>query len=126
VKESSYYRKLTHYYEQNATCSIAWEAKISKTDRLPFSALAVHQEEALLKAERCLGHKIPDVGVLKKPCDGLVVHNALSVVIVIYYKPRHSEVYEIPIRAWIQERESSAEKSLLRARASIIGKRILI
>lgn len=125
MTESSYYAKITAYYTANATNNIAWEAKFSRTSRIPFSCLPAHQEEFLLKAERVLGGKIPDVGIAKKFFDGYVLYKATSLFIAIYYLPRETEIYEIPIRSFLKEKYDSGEKSLTKERAREIGKRIL-
>lgn len=126
MKESSYYPAIIKYYERTATISVAWEAKFTRTDRLPFSALAKHQEHFLLKATAAHGFKIPDNGIGTKPYDGYILYSAKAVVIAIYYIPRATEIYEIPIRAWIEEAYTSKEKSLTKRRASELGTRLLI
>jgi hypothetical protein len=127
--EKDYYSKLTKHYESHAVeiqRSIVWEAKRTRTHRLPFNSLEVHQETNLLDAETSHGYKISDSGPAPKPYDGYAVYGALSVVVVIYYLPRATEIYEIPIRTFIQEKYTSKDKSLTKARASQIGKRIVI
>lgn len=124
MTESSYYPALTKYYTRTATNNVAWESKLSKTSRISFSALAPHQEDALLKAERIYGEKIADVGVLKKGFDGFILYKATSLFIAIYFLPRATEVYEIPIRSFLKEKYESGEKSLTKQRASEIGKLI--
>lgn len=130
MRESSYYADLGRYYAKRALAiknNIAWEAKITKTNTLLFTALAVHQERDLLKAKRgALAHKIADNGRLKKPCDGLVLYKALSVVVAIFWKPGEEEIYEIDIWDWVNEAYSSEEKSITRERAAKIGKRIYL
>jgi penicillin-binding protein-related factor A (putative recombinase) len=126
VKEKDYYSRITAYYEKNATNSIAWEAKITKSGRLPFNALAPHQEEKLLKAETVHGEKLPDIGLARKSFDGFVLHRAEANILVIYYRPHDTEIYEIPIRAFVNEKYASKEKSLSRMRAAEIGTRIYL
>lgn len=124
--ESSYYADLTKYYERTTTCSVAWESKFSRNHRIPFSDLPAHQEKFLLKAEESYGFKIPDNGRGQKPFDGFVLHKAISLFIAIYFLPRQTEIYEIPIRVFLNEKYTSIEKSLTKQRASEIGKRIYI
>lgn len=124
--EKSYYAKISKYYTKNAICSMAVEVKITKGNTLPFKCLAPHQEEFLLQAERTFSHKIPDVGRLRKPFDIMVIHHAASALIAIYYKPRYAEIFEIPIRKFLDEKYNSGKKSLTKQRASEIGARILI
>jgi penicillin-binding protein-related factor A (putative recombinase) len=126
MTESSYYADITHYYKKHATCSIAWEAKFSRTHRIPFSDLPPHQEKFLLQAEETYGFKIPDNGIGQKPFDGFVLHHAKAVFIAIYFIPRQTEVYEIPIRVFLNEKYTSKEKSLTKEKARLIGTRIFI
>lgn len=100
------------------------EVKLTKKGSIPFSCLMAHQEEKLLEAERVLAHKIADVGLAKKPSDILIVAEALSIVLVIFYKPRASEIFEIPIRTFIDARERTVGKSLTLKHAAMIGQRI--
>ena len=124
--EKSYYSAITKYYERTATCSIAWEAKFTRTERIAFSSLAAHQEANLLKAEQVFGHKLPDSGIGQKPWDGFVLYRAKAVFIAIYYSPRATEVYEIGIRDFVNEKYTSTEKSLTKERAHSLGTRLLL
>lgn len=126
MKESSYYPAILRHYETTSTTSVAWEAKFTRTNRIPFKALAEHQERYLLKATVVHGNKLPDVGVMQKPYDGYLLVGARAVVIAIYYAPCSTEVYEIPIRAWIEEAYTSKEKSLTKERARSLGTRIFL
>ena len=124
--EKSYYRDITKYYERTTKTTVVWEAKFTRSQRLPFDALAPHQEANLLQSEIVHGHKLPDSGIGIKPYDGYVVYHATAVVLAIYYLPGETEIYEIPIREFVREKYESTEKSLTKERASIIGKRIYL
>ncbi len=124
MTEKSYYAAITSYYVRTARETVFWEAKFVRTDRLSFAALAAHQEVNLLK--EVLGYKIPDNGIGQKPADGFVLYRPKSVVIAIYYKPGATEIYEIGIRAFVEEKYSSKEKSLTKEKAATIGRRIFI
>jgi hypothetical protein len=126
MKEKDYYARITKYYELTATNSICWEAKLTKSGRLPYVALAPHQEEKLLKAQTVHGEKLPDIGLARKSFDGFVLHRAEANILVIYYHPHDTEIYEIPIRAFVNEKYSSKEKSLSKMRAQAIGTRIYL
>lgn len=129
MQEKDYYAELNKYYTKHAKeieKSIAWEAKFTRTNRLNFKCLAEHQEEKLLKAEMAYGEKIADAGLMKKPFDGYVLYKARSFFIAIYFLPRQTEVYEIPIRDFLKEKYAGKEKSLTKDRASEIGRRIFI
>lgn len=127
MTEKSYYAKLDRYYLAYGLRegrSITWEAKFSRTHRIPFKALAAHQEEKLLKSMRAYGQKIADAGIMQKPFDGYVVVNAEAFFVAIYFLPRHTEVYEIHIRNFVDEKYRSTEKSLTKERAAEIGNRL--
>lgn len=126
ANEKDFYKRIGNYYEAHATNNMAVEAKITKTNRLPFSCLMPHQESKLIEAEKVLYHKEADSGVGQKNFDIYILYRATAVVIAIYYKPRETEVYEIGIRAFVNEKYLSTEKSLTKERAAIIGKRIII
>lgn len=126
MNESSYYADLTKYYERTATNTIVWEAKFSRNHRISFSDLPAHQEKFLLKSEQVYGFKIPDNGIGQKPFDGFVVYKAAAFFIAIYFLPHQTEIYEIPIRIFINEKYTSEEKSLTKERAGQIGKQICL
>lgn len=124
MKEKNYYAPLSKYYTRMTECSMAIEVKICKGNSLPFSSLHAHQEEFLLQSERAFAHKIPDVGRLRKPYDIILVHQARAVVVVIFYLPRQTEIYEITIRQWIHARQKL--KNLTRKSAGTYGVQIYI
>jgi len=129
MTEKSYYAKIIKHYLPNPTKSkqsLAIEVKITKTNVLNFKCLPSHQEEALLESERSFGHKIADAGRGKKPFDIFVLRYAISYMIVIYYKPRATEIFEIPLREFIHEKYKKWDKSLSIQRAREIGKVIHI
>lgn len=130
MTEKSYYADLNRYYIAHSRViknSIAWEAKFTRSQRLNFKCLAPHQEEFLLKAERAHGEKMPDAGQMRKPFDGWVLYGATSLFVAIYFMPKKTEIYEMPIRKFLSEKYAlGAEKSLTRERAKEIGKLIHI
>ena len=119
MTESSYYHSLGSYYLNHSDYE-AIEIKFTRTNRLSFSCLPAHQEEALLKQWY---YKIPDVGVQRKPLD-IVLKRKECPIIVVYYSPRHTEIYEIPIRTFLKEKYEGTEKSLSKERAGEIGRRV--
>ncbi len=121
MKESSYYQALGKYYLENTEYE-AVEIKFTRTDRFPFSSLPAHQESALLNPWY---YKIPDVGIGKKPLD-IVFKRKESPLVIVYYKDRDTEIYEIPIRTLIQEMYTSEEKSLTKERARSLGTRLYL
>jgi hypothetical protein len=121
MTESSYYPIIGKYYLEHTDYE-AIEIKFTRTNRLPFSCLPAHQESALLTRWH---YKIPDVGIQKKPLDIVFKRNEAP-LIAIYYAPGNTEIYEIPIRAFVNEKYSSKEKSLSKMRAAEIGTRIYL
>jgi penicillin-binding protein-related factor A (putative recombinase) len=126
VTEKSYYSAIGKYYTKHATITTTWEAKFTRSKYINFKCLAPHQEEFLLQSERSLNLKIPDVGLSRKLFDGVCMVGAYPVFVAIYYQPRKTEIYEIPIRAFLKEKYTSGEKSLSIDRARQIGKLIEI
>lgn len=125
MTEKSYYPDIGRYYEKHATNTTTWEAKFTRTNYINFKALAAHQEQRLIQSERSYSYKIPDAGIAQKPFDGVTVVRATPMFIAIYYKPRETELYEIPIRAFLKEKYESGEKSLSLERAREIGKQMI-
>lgn len=122
--EKSYYASITKYYLRTAPDTVVWEAKFTRGNTLNFNCLPPHQEEALLQSERAFGYKIPDAGLAKKPFDGFVVVRGTVLFIAIYFLPRATEIYEMPIRTFLKEKYESGKKSLTKERAKEIGKLI--
>lgn len=103
--------------------SFAFELKITKTNSLPFNAVAEHQEVWLHNAKHdqaCF--KIPDVGMMQKPFDMFCLGNSPAFVVIMYYKPCQKEFIMIDIDDWLKEKEASQRKSLTEVRAKEIGK----
>ena len=101
------------------------EIKLTKTGSIPFSALAEHQEKALLRSLEGHYMKIPDpmggVGG-QLPYDVYYIVAEHAFVAVMFYIPRKPKVlYFILIQDWIAERERSKRKSLTHERAREIS-----
>ena len=95
----------------------AFELKLARTDSLPYSALAPHQEQALLNAKNgTLVYKIPDVGY-QNPFDCVCLSGVPAYVVVRYPS---GTVYGIDIEAWIRSRGFLTRKSLTEAEAEAI------
>lgn len=120
AQEKDYYGLINQYYTKHAKETIAWEAKLTKTNSIPFKSLAPHQEEKLLKSERVFAYKYPDVGMAQKPYDGSVLVGATAIFIAIYYKPRATRIFEILLRDFLNEKYKSGNKSLTLDRAEQI------
>ena len=126
MTEKDYYAKINRYYVahiEEYQNNIVWEAKFSRTKRIAYRSLALHQEASLLQAERYFAHKLADVGIALKPFDGFVLYKATVFFIAIYFSEK-TEIYEIPIRLLLREKYLSGEKSLTKERAKEIGKLI--
>jgi len=106
------------------------ELKLCKGTSIPFSALADHQEEALVEASigEGLYHKITDQPIFedaktrftkKKPFDCFYLKNQPCYVVVMFYKPRKKKnVYYITIQDWINMRKHADRKSATEAMVS--------
>jgi len=93
-----------------------FELKQTKTSSLPYSALALHQEQALLQAKHgTLVFKIPDCGY-QNPADCFSLSGVPAFVVVKF--PEGS--YGIDIDDFIRQRDSSDRKSLTEDEARVI------
>lgn len=129
MTEKSYYAKINKHYLSHSkeyNNNIVWEAKFTRTSRIAYRALANHQEESLVKAQRAYAIKLADVGLALKPFDGGMFYKASGFFIAIYFTYRKTIVVEIPIDNFLHEKYSSKEKSLTKQRALEIGKVIPI
>lgn len=102
-----------------------FELKFCKGKSLPFSALAEHQEKALLDASSSTGlyHKITDSPFFKdpggkmrftrpKPFDAFLLKNIDAYVVIMWWVPRKKKmVYYIEIKDWLEMREHANRKS---------------
>jgi len=101
-----------------------FELKFCKSKSLPFSALADHQEEALLAVSSGEGfyHKITDQPVFaeskvrftrQKPFDCFKIAHTPAYVVVCFWTSRKKKMaYYILISDWIEMREEADRKSL--------------
>ena len=107
-----------------------FELKFCKGKSLPFSALADHQEEALLAVSSDMGlyHKITDQPVFtdsdvrfthKKPFDCFKMANIPAYVVVMFWIPRKKKIaYYIRIADWIKMRDEADRKSVTEGMAT--------
>ena len=120
MKESNIqteFGKRNHY-------SGVFELKLCKGKSLPFGALAVHQEQALLdiSSTRGLYYKISDFPMFAgnkmrynrpKPFDSFYLICQPAYVVVCFYVPRKKKrLYYIRIQDWIEMRNKTTRKSL--------------
>ncbi len=110
-----------------------FELKFCKGKSLPFSALAPHQEQALLdiSSGKGLFHKITDQPFFKdpqgkmrftrpKPFDCFYFRNTMSYVVVMFWESRKKKnVYYIPTVNWVKMRERADRKSMTEPMAEI-------
>lgn len=116
AKEKDFYKRLgEHYLEKTNYPAI--EVKITKTNRFPYKSLPPHQERALVNK---WFYKIPDVGLAQKPLD-IVFKRTMAPVVIVFYKPRNSEIIEIPGDVFLREKYTSGDKSLHISRARELG-----
>ncbi|MDY6895321.1 MAG: hypothetical protein SVO01_07910 [Thermotogota bacterium] len=112
-----------------------FELKICKLKSLPFSSIAEHQRDSLLKisSEQGLYHKISDVPVSemdnnnrrkirftkKKPFDCFFLNLMPADVVIMFYQPRvKKNVYYIPIKKFLATEKESDRKSITEEMAS--------
>lgn len=98
------------------------EAKVSRTNSIPFSAVKDHQERSLKQAEEgYMYHKFSDAMRMGTPCDAIYTYKVGGIIALQYWKPQEKTFYLIPYKAWVKEKESSNRKSLTEERAREIG-----
>ena len=113
MRESDFQTKLTRWAKHNLDHSCAIEAKITKTRRLPFSALQPHQLMALQASRRsALAFKIADLGLTPKPFDMFVLVKARAYIAVQFYTKGCKHFYLIPVEAWEQAETAATSRSL--------------
>lgn len=113
----------TEFGKRNSIIGM-FELKLCKGTSLPFSALAEHQEQALLDVSSDIGlyEKISDFPVFagskarfnrKKPFDAFFLKNIPAYVVLAFYVPRKKKLlYYIPIANFVKMREESVRKSI--------------
>ena len=113
----------TLFGKRNTTVGV-FELKFCKGKSLPFSALAEHQEKALIASAGNDGlyHKISDFPVFSnnkmrfnkpKPFDCLYLIAQPAYIVVMFWIPRKKKkVYYIYIDDWIAMREKADRKSM--------------
>jgi len=100
-----------------------FELKFTKGKSLPFSALAEHQEKALLAvAGDGLYHKISDFPIFAdsgarftkpKPFDCFYLSQTMAYVVVVFWISRKKKnVFYIKIEDWIEMRNRANRKSM--------------
>lgn len=89
----------------------AFELKQATTDSLPYSALAEHQEMALVNVSQgTLVFKIPDAGY-QNPFDCFSMHRQPAYVVILY-PSRY--FYMIPIDSFVFYRDNRAQRKSLK------------
>lgn len=117
MKEKDFQTTFNHWVKAVHKKTGAFELKQTKTDSLPFSAVAPHQEHALINVKKgTLVYKIPDVGY-QNPFDCFSMTNEDAYVVVKY--PKFFVL--IDIFDWLNEKERSTRKSLNSERAKEIA-----
>lgn len=125
MQERDFQTKLTIWKKYNLKKSCLIEAKITKTDTIPFTRLEIHQKQALLLAKHDqLCYKIPDVGYDKKPADMFCLAGSLAYIAVLFYTEKGvKHFYLIDVDDWCLEEANSERRSLTEERAMVIGTR---
>ena len=118
MKEKQFQRKFRHYLQSVRTHTGAYELKVARGASLPFSALAEHQERALLAAKHAaLIFKISDDALGQKPVDMFCLFRTEAFVVVLFGK----EFFGIDIDLWCEEKKTARRKSLTKERAEAIA-----
>ena len=127
MKEKDLQSILSRLIPAHLDYSAAFELKVSKSPSLPFSAVQEHQIHALLTAKQSkVFFKIPDGTMSQSPFDCFMLASVPAYVVIIYYQPRQPKNFIfIDIEKFVDERDHSARKSLIKQRAIEIASFIL-
>lgn len=122
TSEASFTILFRHWLKANPMPSAAFELKYSQTDALLYhgpSSVKPHQVDALLACQTKTGllYKPPDDSRGVKPCDLLLVANAIGYVVICY--PEQFSI--IPVESYLFEKENSVRRSLTSKRAEEIS-----
>lgn len=117
MKEKDYQRQFNHWVKNVYKKTACFELKRAVGNSLPFSAVAVHQIDALLNAtSEVLVYKIPDVGY-QNPFDCFCLAGVPAYVVIKY-----DHGFElISVETFILEKVHSKRKSLTSERAKAIS-----
>lgn len=130
MKEADVQTKFNHWIKARwpKGRSAAFELKIIKGEySLPFRSVQDHQVAGLLAAKTAkLVYKIPDVGMLKKPFDSLVMSETEAYVVPIFYLERkYTRAYLIDVDVWCDEAVTNSQASLTQERAVEIASALI-
>lgn len=116
-----------------------FELKICKGTSISFESVAEHQIKALLAGSSDEGvyHKISDSFIadkmrgkrfpLPKPFDCLFLKNVPAYVVICWYIPRKKKAFHyIPVRAFIEKRDTADRKSLTEQMSASIAEEVLL
>lgn len=96
-----------------------FELKLTKGKSLPFAAVKLHQELALLMNK--VIYKIPDVGQDQKPFDCFCMYGVKGYVVVMFYRRGQKDFYMFEINEWMFLKNTSTRKSLTEEMANKHG-----
>jgi len=117
MKEKDFQRTFNHWVKEVYKKTAAFELKYTKTDSLPFSVVAGHQEDALMQVKHgVFVFKIPDMGY-QNPYDCFCLSYQKAFIVIKYL----SFFCLIDIDVWVEEQKISYRKSLTSKRAREIA-----
>lgn len=114
MKEKDFQTKFGKWARKNRTATSVFELKVTKTNSLPFSAVAEHQIDGLWHAKNHdIFMKLPDVGY-QMPFDCFHLIGVEAFVVILY----PSKIfYGISIYNFSMENLSSTRRSITESRA---------
>ena len=122
MKESDFQTKFGHWVRNRYQGSGVFELKLCKEKSWQFSEIKEHQLAALYIAKhKSLYFKIPDVGVMQKPFDTIVIAGTPAYLAIMFYERGQREFFLIDIDILKREIEVSDRRSLTSDRAREIG-----
>lgn len=131
-QEKDFQSDFTRWLRENAEgfgldFTFAYELKICKQKRFPFSRIEPHQITSLKRTkDACQRHKISDSAIGFKPYDGYQICYSPAYLIILWYTPRKAKCpIWIDIDDFLSFRENEGKepkKSITEEEALTIGK----
>lgn len=125
MKEKDFQTKFGRWVKNRWQGSAVFELKLCKDKAWPFSEIKEHQLAALSVAKHSILYfKLPDVGLMQKPFDTVVVSGVPAYLALMFYKRGQDEFFLIDIDTLLSEIKSSERRSLTEDRAQLIGQSV--
>ena len=117
--EAKFNTAFNKWLKYNWLDSGKFELKITKGKSIPFAAVKLHQELALLNSK--VIYKIPDVGQDPKPFDCFCMKDIKGYVVIMFYRRGQKDFYMFEITDWMFLKNTHFRKSITEPIANKFG-----